>query len=273
MLIYRRQQLVSNSYVYLSVSNDFVTTPPWTVETFSAISAVDSPELNTSYSLQMQKDSPNYIELSPAECIGNYSTEFLSNRRNLILVMSTNTSQNASLLHYGRYDSPGTSFQKIYSWMCNSSFHNPSPKSAHSCPSFIDRIATAVEDWEPFGQGLKVDRCLSEKVPETCSLQFSLYIMLIVIFCNVAKTIIMAITAYKLKWDPLITIGDAVSSFVVYSDEYTKGCCLLSAQKAKQMEWQSHRRDDSLTSLPWKAEKRRWYHSASSRRWYLTIAL
>lgn len=74
---------------------------------------------------------------------------------------------------------------------------------------------------------LPVDRCLSRKVDETCQLLFSLPICLIVVLCNAIKVVCMFLTAYDGRREILLTVGDAISSFLNNPDATSEGRCLL----------------------------------------------
>jgi hypothetical protein len=228
----------------------------------------DSP--NVSFFQQIQAESPNYVKLSPSQCISAYSTAILFTRRNLILITSHSSTVNGSLLGYNPYYDAGmTDSIESYSWICNSTFKN----HGIPCVDVISNVTAAAADWTSMNIRPKVERCLSERISGTCSLQFSFLIMLVVIVCNLAKTVVMAVTAFKLVWSPLVTIGDGIASFVADPDEYTKGFCLLTAKKIKQVEWQADPRDSSSIHISWKVEKLRWAQSASVRRWILCNAL
>ena len=103
--------------------------------------------------------------------------------------------------------------------------------------------------------------CLSVPTEEHCKLQFSLAIMIVVIVCNLIKTICMSAIVWKRDLEPLVTLGDAIASFMDRPDVTTKGNCIAGkARFEKSKSWDSlSRRWDSTTLL--------WFRAASSRRW------
>ena len=103
--------------------------------------------------------------------------------------------------------------------------------------------------------------CLSVPTEEHCRLQFSLAIMIIVIVCNLIKTFCMSAIAWKQDPEPLVTLGDAIASFVDRPDATTKGNCVAGkARFEKSKSW------DSL-SRRWDSKSLHLFRAASSRRW------
>ncbi|KAL0261300.1 hypothetical protein SLS55_004997 [Diplodia seriata] len=76
--------------------------------------------------------------------------------------------------------------------------------------------------------GFDVEYCLSERVPEECRLNVALPLLLAVVACNLLKLAAIVAAVWVIEGDPLITIGDAVASFVKERDETTRGMCLWS---------------------------------------------
>lgn len=97
----------------------------------------------------------------------------------------------------------------------------------------------------PFlGDALPVDRCLSQKVDEKCQLLFSLPICLTVIFCNAIKVMCMFLTAYDDRREIILTVGDAISSFLSSPDASQKAdSCGLMAFQQESLQFFRTRRD------------------------------
>ena len=123
--------------------------------------------------------------------------------------------------------------------------------------------------WKPFGG--KVLGCRAEKVHERCTLNFNLSIALIIIGCNLIKVISMFLTCWHHKTPALITIGDAIDSFLARPDETTTGLSLFSAASMYlHWEWQD---GGFETSLQWRQLKQRNLASLKSptyqpERWF-----
>ena len=105
--------------------------------------------------------------------------------------------------------------------------------------------------------------CLSVPAEEHCKLQFSLAIIMIVIVCNLIKTVCMSTIAWNQDPEPLVTLGDALSSFMDRPDIITKGNCIAGkAWFEKSKSW------DSL-SRRWDSKSLLLFRAASSKRWIL----
>ena len=214
---------------------------------------------------KIQQHSVNYTRLSPKECISAYSVFFLSTRRNLVLATDSPSSANGSLLAFGSYEDFAV-HQNGLSWMCNTTdiiLYFP----LLTCRDALPKVLANADDWQPFISDARVQFCLSESIPEACSLQFSLVIILIVIICNMGKTLIMTFTTFKMIWQPLITVGDGIASFLVEPDKTTKNDYLLTANRAEDLE------SFSWFKFMWTSKKIRWFQSSSLCRWLVCNAL
>jgi hypothetical protein len=118
-----------------------------------------------------------------------------------------------------------------------------------------------------------VTSCCSRIIIEApCKLTFDVSVMMIVIICNVVKTICMFLVVLKAEDYPLVTLGDAIASFLERPDPATKGMCLISKRNVLDKAF-------NIPQVPrkWKggsesmAEKE--YYAVSARRWGWVNAL
>lgn len=153
---------------------------------------------------------------------------------------------------------------------------------AAPCSDYVDRIEAIADRWNPHGH--PIDYCLSEVVDQHCSFNGNLPIIYVVIVANAIKVLVMLIVAYHLVGNPLITIGDAVESFLDVPDDTTKDACYLTRLQA--VDYVRLRKEKESRSTGWKEDSRidgkpriktlkvfRWSQAASKRRWILTIGL
>ena len=223
---------------------------------------------------EIQRKSSTYEKLSPADCISEYSQTFLSTRRHVILVTSRTSPANGSFLSSDIYQTEVLDIiLNIQTWMCNpdgrakfANFNDSSLYRRYNCVDALPKHPTNVDDWQPFN--LPIEHCLSEKVLEACSLQFSLIILLIVIACNLSKTLVMGFMAFRLTWQPLITVGDGVASFLAEPDDTTRGACLLTAKIAQRNDWTNR-----TYPFMWIPKHTRGFDTASRRRWFFCNVL
>jgi hypothetical protein len=111
---------------------------------------------------------------------------------------------------------------------------------------------------------------LSQKVPQHCSVQFSQSILYIVIACNVVKVILMALILWLLNQDTIVTIGDAIKSFLQTPDHTTEDCCLMSSRNINEI-WAVPRIRSSEIFQPKHREP--WFGAMSRKRWAVFLLL
>lgn len=112
--------------------------------------------------------------------------------------------------------------------------------------------------------------CMAEKSDGYCKLQYSLPLTIIVITFNLVKSSILAYMWLGIRDAPILTIGDAIASFLRRSDRHTRKGCLLTGREATS-------RNKPIQPLhePRAFQNKRmiWSNAASGRRWALSIVL
>lgn len=116
------------------------------------------------------------------------------------------------------------SLNLAYSFAWNCKNHTISDIGPDNECNTHDLVAQA-DHWRMFGR--QVEHCLREPVEEHCRIQLSSQFMVVVIICNICKMYLMGYVAWKKPGEPLVTVGDAVASFLDNPDLTTKGNCLL----------------------------------------------
>jgi hypothetical protein len=123
--------------------------------------------------------------------------------------------------------------------------------------------------------------------------------MIIVVVCNSIKLACFLFAVRIRGFEPLITLGDGLASFLRRADPYTKGLGTLSAADISAAQTratvrnisrrrghsyelvrnETQTRSDPIPNLPlqlgpWQSSKRlRWFSGASSFRWELAYSL
>lgn len=82
----------------------------------------------------------------------------------------------------------------------------------------------------------------------------------------IVKAALMFYTAFRVKDDPLITMGDAVASFLETRDSMSKNMCLSSIKDIKQQGYKTGARE-------WRNTKLRWKDVTSRSRRFTTLAM
>ena len=150
-----------------------------------------------------------------------------------------------------------------YQWLCNYYTING------SCTT--QKVTDFGGAWEITPAMYPIETCYSEVVPPLCKLEYAGLLVGIVLICNAIKTVCMTITAWKL-WrldNPIIvTVGDAVATFLERPDETTKGYCLMDRKSVRV--WKNNRLVRKLYKPP---KVLRFFQAVSIIRWASTLVL
>ncbi|MCJ1428446.1 hypothetical protein MMC29_006356 [Sticta canariensis] len=294
--------LSTHPYTAAVVSHDFLTgasfDQSWTANGFSTYK-VDAQRLTA-----LRDNQSELQNLSNDECLKAYHHELLPDRLD-VLAISSALNTNTSLLGYfpdnvgyGGHSSsmslePGAPVS--YAWTCIQAI----PESGSYDLQY--RCASPVH-WTVLD--FPIEYCLSQSAESSCKLQFSLVIMVIVISCNFSKTFCMILTIWKPSSVPLLTLGDAIASFLDQPDPNTVNNCLAGKHRFRKVKYAcfntlpswnsvvsgygqiSNAANDALidrnqvrkagwdkeirTSI---SEQHRWYQTTSLKRWLLCISL
>lgn len=126
--------------------------------------------------------------------------------------------------------------------------------------------------------------CLAIKAPEHCQLLYSPPICIVIMLAGCAKVAAMFLAARigRGRSPPLLTVGDAVASFLTNPDPTTKGLCWLTAADVHKDQWKYVNRTGGFTAIPQNSQdgsityrrlsKRKfWMRAASGWRWTATL--
>ncbi|KAF2439612.1 hypothetical protein P171DRAFT_525453 [Karstenula rhodostoma CBS 690.94] len=284
----------SNDYFAVSVRESFISSPDCAdcAESFLGGEATDFYFSNYNLSvvapMMYEKARDNKLDrLSNIDCIGEYAKSIQTNRRNVLLVTADNRMPTPNttakgtpiniysynIFYAGQAKEVETAISS-YEWICSgyprSYGSNPLP-----CSASVDGIKSASDKWtvsgvayhKDFGSlAYPVDYCLSEKSEPRCKVQFALPIAILVTILNFFKAVLIFYTALGTKENPLMTMGDAVASFLERTDETTKGMCLLSVRDVK-----THNQYFPAGPKAWAGERRRLKDVASRKRRSVTF--
>ena len=206
--------------------------------------------------------NPSYEDLTPSQCANLYNKDFVSNRRNLFIITNhTSTTFDNTLINLFRVSGDQYSTTP---WLCPSPLNPPSECDR----SWISSMAANELQWvltvKKTGEEVEVRGCKSEIVEEKCKVQFSLVIMIVVICCNLVKACAMIMTFVRSREPTLVTLGDAIDSFLSLSDPTTRGICFADRQFIDR-KW---RRKWKTGPRQWKQKGvQRWWTNLSKMRW------
>jgi hypothetical protein len=205
--------------------------------------------------------------LEPLECINAYARQYQT-RGSVLLVADNNTVADVQM-HQTSYLEyvPYMSVDGGSTWMCQY-------RETYMPCEWRDEIKgyrANVSTWRPLHSSAPIAYCLSETLPDVCKVQSSLQILIIVVVLNALKATLMFYIGFATRESPLLTVGDAVASFLKEPDSWTAGMCLASKEtyekQAKSVErWQPG-------PSPYVIRRGTMFTSASKLRWCLSIAL
>jgi hypothetical protein len=205
--------------------------------------------------------SKNLTRLEVSDCVKAYSTTYQTTRGNLILVVSNSTFNRTPR----SYDNNGNCARDPVGWICgtNNCYNDEGP------PCSASQVDTT--DWKPYGT--KTEYCLSEVLEQRCKVQLTPNLAYIVCAFNLIKAVVLIYTFFLVKENPLMTIGDAIASFLRRKDYSTKNHCLMG--KADVRDW-THPTGGVLSRpLPKSVNRqpKKWASVISRRRWISFISL
>lgn len=190
------------------------------------------------------------LRLDNTQCVDNYGKTFQTVHGSLVLMANDGNQTGFPLPHqvpvfdpdepeqYGR--------QLPYSWVLNH------PTNADN----LSVVYRRMPDWKV--RNYDIDHCLAEMAPQECKLEYSLPLAVGVIIANCVKVLLLTGIPVFISDTPLLTMGDAVSSFLTKPDKSTKGQCLLSLEEVEQPDG---------VPLRYRKECRFWASGVSKLRW------
>ncbi len=200
------------------------------------------------------QQAANWDYLTNEECIKVYSPEYVTGNNNVLAVTSSALNDSSPVL-YPAYpdDSSG-----VDSWLCVTDGCDTNALVAEAANWTISAYDPASDQDSLV---VPIQYCLSQQVEGHCTLQFSFLIITIVIFCNITKLACMVMLLLRQQAKPLVTLGDAVESFLATPDATTEHMCLADKSEfSSKKHW-------SATRNPYEPKQSRWYASASWKRW------
>ncbi|ODM16736.1 hypothetical protein SI65_07701 [Aspergillus cristatus] len=125
------------------------------------------------------------------------------------------------------------------------------------------------------------DKCLAIRAEEHCQLLYSPPICIVICLTASVKVVAMFLAARvsRSRSPPLLTVGDAVASFITRPDPTTKGMCWISSADVHRGLWKSHTSillDNSqheVITYKRLSPRKHWGKASSKKRWLATFLL
>lgn len=206
--------------------------------------------------LKFEAQNDRLQRLDSKTCLEDYSTAVLHSGWASVLIV-TNVTQRKHLVVPVTYQT--FTPNEWPNWLCNMTGEPGDP------PCDMSALATAWQIANVPGQSdvVAVNYCLAKPFPNSqCMIKASSTLLLVVIVCNLLKLGCLVYVFCHSSFEPLATIGDAISSFLRSPDDTTKGLGLLDG---------FHMRKGLAPDTRWDPKTKRWGTISGTSR--LTISL
>ncbi|KAF1840388.1 uncharacterized protein K460DRAFT_410979 [Cucurbitaria berberidis CBS 394.84] len=197
-------------------------------------------------------------ELDPLACINAYSAPFQSDRGNVFLIPEDGAEVREVQFDYPKISRSGNCATEMSTEWIYSQFRGEARSSCFAQDShvWLPRLQANASDWKPMGT--PIAKCLSEPVTQQCKLNFSIHLAVTVIIFNLLKLVTILTSIFALNDNPMLTIGDAASSFLHEPDTATAAMCLVSQKEIHQSK---HFWNESQPARTYTGISHRWFTS------------
>ncbi|KAJ5935563.1 hypothetical protein N7466_005110 [Penicillium verhagenii] len=190
--------------------------------------------------------------LSNTECFNAFAVTFQSAYKKLLLVTDTQLTKNLTdpIVYYMYVDTNpvfelstyaylSPSQRSPYQWLCDSA--TMSANNTACSDSTLDQFRAQVyaNDWNidnsngNTSESYHIQSCMAEKAGQYCKLRYSFPLVIVVIGFNLVKTAVLLYMWLGISDAPILTIGDAIASFLRHPDPESQNLCLLTSREAK----------------------------------------
>ena len=281
------------------VSQDFLSDAPFNISTAmapysNAIGQTSLDSLTTALKdLRSTAENASTVQnMTTSECILNYNQNYVptygsgmldlcafaqalqSNSLLPVLLITNATAKdlnNNSFVNVYEHDSASALSDLV--WMCDHSYWSSlRPQCNPDATNWTFAYYESESTRDPVY--VKAESCLATHMEPKCTIELIPSLLYTVIACNILKAISFAYLTF-LQFDPLITVGQAIASFLEKPDPTTEG---LGAHSARDIrgKWISDPQGGTYFSELnqdhiYKPERRRWFSGASPMRWSLTL--
>jgi hypothetical protein len=222
--------------------------------------------------------------ISVANWFGEYMGIFAMLEANSSSQSANGTLEPSTAMTIMGYETSEWTGDPYMSWICG---NGPGAHYAQGNCN-IKHKSNDAATWEIGGH--RISYCLSKVFPEQkCKLQLSSYILIIVTVANAVKAICMLLAFFRAKTEPLVTLGDAIQSFLNDPDPRTKDRCLWVKKDFKRF-WRVNsglhfKHDENAkdrvpfntlansSPVRWQPSKKWWFQAIGGGRYWTFIIL
>lgn len=263
----------SNDYNSFIVTPDFLTGGRWNVSDEYNFGYNSFLDYKDHWQIQsLQNDVNSLIRLGVSDCVDEFSPLSVSRWRNVLVVVTSTNSTN-SLIYSMTHDADGVYDRPDSELVCrgNDCYVN----SNISIIAGETHWQVVIKKTYPLLRtgNFTVDFCLAQELPPACTVDLSCPILITVILCNLIKLSCLITSLVMPGFEPLVTTGDAISTFLTRSDLTTVGFGTVSAVDiARFSSCQLGNRSYGQLSRPWKPVRHFWFAAATRWRWSVVLA-
>lgn len=190
----------------------------------------------------MQRNLHQLVRLENKECIQTYTTKIQSKWGDVLVVTSVDRNDSVIQIwnHNPDFNDDGEPGYNDQFWVCTGLVDYELIPSACGIDALINnsthwtiRNVAQCKSKEAYEGDCPrfdapIEYCLATRTPSHCSVRMSASVMWVVIVCNLVKFACLLLTASFGRFDPVATIGDAISSFIEQGDPVTSHTGFLS---------------------------------------------
>ncbi|KAK0609436.1 hypothetical protein B0T14DRAFT_441918, partial [Immersiella caudata] len=232
-----------SEYTVVSAVERFTQPEPPLYKPDGKWSPYDRSRFNTGVEAVRSKLLAGQLErLENVECLDAYTQPFQSSRADLVLVQNGLPGSlqlgDVGQIFDARYETGrgrGHISQPFY-FLCDD-LNAPNNIGIVPCEELLAGVRANISSsaWVVWKRNVRY--CLSEKAPDVCNVYFNTTIAALVVSINLAKLIAFSMLFVVIRTPPLLTIGEAVASFLNSPDEMTEGLSPMSKTDIRQERW------------------------------------
>ncbi|KAI4954388.1 hypothetical protein J4E91_002101 [Alternaria rosae] len=280
--------LVAYSYEVYGVRENFINSP----DCLGCVDPISGLDFDFTQEIHQKLREKRFEKLDNVDCIDAYATTFQSNRGDLLLVAKSddiewkddqkNNEDSAVFWRYSFESAWEYEPQDTFEWMCSGVRHESGFSSEEkSCDAVVERIRNSAQNWTIAGDyedgstnfGFRymkgpIQYCLRENIESDCRVLWSVPIASLVTGLNLLKAMLILYTALRIREQPLMTMGDAIVSFLQQPDSSTMNMCLASSKNIR-----SAKSNFIAGPKRWKGRKYKWKDTTSLTRRVITFVM
>lgn len=219
------------------------------------------------------------VRLENADCMSVYGRNMFVDYGNVLVVANTSVSRGQDPVLYASYVKGMSDIDNR--WICQTTtgrgddcdvakeirsadqwqqFGTPTPGgfSTYGDPDYFS--SHCYMDYDKAYNVYPIEYCLAQPTADNCSIGVAVGILTTVAICNVVKVVCLWLTWRMERLDTLVTIGDAVSSFLTRPDLTTKSYGPL---ETRSQSWKL----GNIVPIRWEGQSRIGFAAASAARW------